>query len=218
MVTSHNKYLIARLDGKNFSKLDIQKPFDDVFRIAMIESSKQLMIFADADVTYTQSDEVSLIWFPRKTEHIFGGKHFKIQSLLAAYLSTVFLEYNIGYRCIFDCRLLEEYSEQECMQYLSRRRGNAITNSVSMLASAYFSHHDLMNKNTESKLQMLATKNIHWEELHGHYKYGTIFTRTKELIKYSSSEIDKLPIKHNARTNPDLLIERSVMRQKEFTP
>ena len=42
--------------------------------------------------------------------------------------------------------------------------------------------------------------------------------RIPKAIKFSTAEIDKLPAKHLARTNPDLLFERQVIETVEYPP
>ena len=80
-------YLVARLDGRSFSRLtktslDFDAPFDDRFKDLMIETVKHLM-GCGFKVTYgyTQSDEMSLLFdFEDQT---FRRKVRKMLSILA---------------------------------------------------------------------------------------------------------------------------------------
>jgi tRNA(His) 5'-end guanylyltransferase len=107
-IVAKEDYLIARIDGHKFSKFTkkLNKPFDEVFSKAMIETTKDLLEHFQCVSAYTQSDEITLI-FPetslaniktfelpsRKnkiTDHPFGGRTQKLSSLLAAYASVRF--------------------------------------------------------------------------------------------------------------------------------
>jgi len=56
----------ARLDGRSFHKFmsGFEKPFDKKFRNIMDGVTRFLMEEFGAVVGYTQSDEISLAWYP----------------------------------------------------------------------------------------------------------------------------------------------------------
>lgn len=60
--------IIIRLDGNHFSAFtkSLTKPFDKNFSIIMEEVSKYALLEVGADLVYTQSDEITLVYFPRK--------------------------------------------------------------------------------------------------------------------------------------------------------
>ena len=86
--------LFVRLDGKNFSKWtkDLARPFDGRFSDIMVELTMSLSQEFNVDISYTQSDEISLCWKARQhpSEHPYGGKSNKLVSLTAAYASVKF--------------------------------------------------------------------------------------------------------------------------------
>lgn len=211
MIYDNTKYLIARLDGNNFSKLKLRKPFDHQFRLTMVFCAFHLTKFAQANLAYSQSDEISLIWFPRVKEHIYGGKDFKIHSLLASFTSVMFNQYlSLNTDAIFDCRTFTVETEQDYINYLRERQANAITNSVSMLARNHFPHKELMNKSMQEQLDMLLSINVKWEEYHFHYRYGSTLEYNDQDREFSDY-IESLPEKHNARTNPELTVQRKAL-------
>ena len=59
---------------------------------------------------------------------------------------------------------------------------------------------------------MLLDKGIDWNKYNSCFKYGT-FAR-KELIQYkfTPEEIELLPPMHNARKNPNMLVNRNVIQ------
>ena len=66
--------VIARLDGKNFSRWTkgLARPFDDRLSQLFINSTERLIEETNACIGYTQSDEVSLIFYSK------GRFYFKI--------------------------------------------------------------------------------------------------------------------------------------------
>jgi tRNA(His) 5'-end guanylyltransferase len=56
--------LCVRLDGKGFSKFTkgFKKPFDDRLTQSMVQTAEALVNETDAQVGYTQSDEITLIY------------------------------------------------------------------------------------------------------------------------------------------------------------
>ena len=112
----------------------------------------------------------------------------------------------------FDARVWNVPNRDEAANYFVWRELDATKNSVSMAAHHYFSHKFLQGKNTSTKRELLLSeKGIRWEDYPTHFKRGTYAQRSKQLTKFSESEIEKLPKKHEARFNPDLMVERSIV-------
>ena len=102
-------YMVARLDGRSFTRL-IKKvcrfdaPYDEKFRENMIASVKHLMESGFRILYgYTQSDEISLLFHPE--ENAFGRKVRKYNSVLAGEASAAFT-YEAGIIASFDCRIV----------------------------------------------------------------------------------------------------------------
>ena len=96
---SNNEHLLIRIDGHHFSKFtkSFKKPFDDIFRAAMIETTKDLHDRFNSYSSFTQSDEITLflpILKDKKTginlEHQFNGRTQKLASLASAYATVCF--------------------------------------------------------------------------------------------------------------------------------
>lgn len=110
-----NSYVIAMLDGKNFSKLiknKYQKPFDNTFVRIMNEVAEYLVKnIQGAKLAYTQSDEISILitdFDTPETDAPFGYRICKLQSILAAMAASKFnqlaLLYDVSSR-IYENRL-----------------------------------------------------------------------------------------------------------------
>ena len=101
------QYVVARLDGRGFSKLTreqgFQHPFDPAFRAAMVSTTQHLMKCGPQVLLgYTQSDEISLLFHPECRS--FGRRSSKLLSVLAGEASAV-LSLALGVPSVFDCRL-----------------------------------------------------------------------------------------------------------------
>lgn len=63
---SVDEVLCVRIDGKNFSNYtkNFVKPFDSNLSDVMIQTTKDLIEETHANIGYTQSDEITLIFTP----------------------------------------------------------------------------------------------------------------------------------------------------------
>ena len=126
-------YIVARLDGRSFTRLtkqtlDLEKPFDILFRDAMIYTVVRLMNAGFRVVYgYTQSDEISLLLhFDADT---FSRKVRKLNSLLAAEASVAF-SIRMGIEACFDCRIVPLPNWKLVEDYFLWRQEDAHRNSL----------------------------------------------------------------------------------------
>ena len=69
------------------------------------------------------------------------------------------------FKAMFDCRAFN-LEKEDVVPYFIYRQKDAIRNSISSLANAYFSHKTLEGKNQKEKLQMVKDETgIDWNEL-----------------------------------------------------
>ena len=79
-----NIYMVARLDGRNFTRLtkntyQFKAPFDEKFRDYMLATVEHLMNGFKIIYAYTQSDEISLLL--DLAENTFNRKLRKLNSV-----------------------------------------------------------------------------------------------------------------------------------------
>jgi len=159
--------IIARLDGHGFSKWTkgLKRPYDKRLSDLMIETSKYLIDKYNANVVYTQSDEITLIWYitDHKSQMVFNGKLFKLHSLIASSASVFFnsklsefLPEKVNTLPEFDCRVWNVPTPEEAVNCILWREQDATKNSISMLAQHHFSHKELFKKNTSDMQDMLS--------------------------------------------------------------
>jgi tRNA(His) guanylyltransferase len=221
--------ICARLDGKNFSKFTkgLKRPYDERLSNVMCEVTSYLVKETNAGMGYTQSDEISLFWHndSLESEMLFGGRVQKITSILAAMCSMKFnklLESNIPEKShlepIFDCRVWQVPNLTEVANTFLWRELDASKNSISMLAQSMYSHKQLQHKNRSEMQEMIFQKGDNWNNYPAFFKRGTFIQRAKEIRKFTKSELKSLPPKHDARKNPDLMIERTTVKKIEMPP
>jgi tRNA(His) guanylyltransferase len=220
--------ILARLDGKCFSKFtnDLGRPFDSNFSDIMTSLTNYLVTETVARVGYTQSDEITLLWCADnwKSEVFMGGKSSKMISILAAMASTKFnrllsfyLPSKVNEIPIFDCRVWNVPSRVEAANALIWREKDAVRNSIQSLGQDNFSHNLLHKKSCNEIQDMLwKEKGINWNDLPDNLKRGTYIQAKKISTKFTAEELENLPEKHHARTNPDLVTERRVIGQVEL--
>ena len=126
------QYVVARLDGRGFSKLTreqgFQHPFDPGFRGAMVHTTQHLMKCGPQVLLgYTQSDEISLLLHPNC--RAFGRRTTKLLSVLAGEASAV-LSLSLGVPSVFDCRLSVLPSRLLAAEYFQWRIADSVRNSL----------------------------------------------------------------------------------------
>lgn len=215
---SCKEYAVARLDGRNFSNFtrDCNKPFDFALVQTMQYATEQLCIEWNADAAYTQSDEISLIWYPKEKETSlfpFNGKLRKLNSLLASsltgYFNSIYSKQSMNWYdryttkiANFDCRIFNYRPLDSTLKLepLIIRQVDCVRNSVQQFAQSIFSHNKLQNKSIKEIKEMLREKHDPWEDIHDVYKFGTYFFR--ELKEMEIEDYYKIPVNHRPEKIP----------------
>lgn len=221
--------VMVRLDGKNFHTFTrgLTRPYDSRLSELMVRVTKHLVDETCARIGYTQSDEITLVLFSDSigSQIFFDGCTFKITSILAAMASVQFnrllpeyIPEKQGQFPVFDCRAWNVPSKEEAVNALLWREQDATRNSISMAAQSCYSHKQLHNKNSRDMQEMLFQKGINWNDYPDFFKRGVYIQRRKVARKYTITELDTLPPKHNARVNPDLEVERTETRTLNMPP
>ena len=221
--------VIARLDGKGFSKFTkgLKRPYDERLSNLMIETVKYLVKETNANCGYTQSDEITLMWYTDKPDSsiYFDGRLFKMIGDLSAMASVYFnrrLEEFLPEKADkmprFDARVYNVPTLDESVNSFLWREQDATKNSISMAAQAFYSHKQLMGKNGNDKQEMLFEKGVNWNDYPALFKRGTYVQRKRVITPFTIDEIEKLPAKHNARKDPNYCVERWVIDDINLPP
>jgi len=204
-------YMVARLDGRNFTTLtkeknDFETPFDVRFRDMMVETTKHLMNCGFKVVyAYTESDEISLLFdlnidaFRRKTR--------KFNSILAGEASAKFslLHGSIG---VFDCRICQLPNEKLVVDYFRWRNEDAHRNALNAhcywaLRKNNLSQNEatlfLERKSISQKNELLFTYSINFNDIPNWQKRGIgLFWAKEEKVAYNPKGQREVTASRNA--------------------
>lgn len=219
--------VIIRLDGNNFHNWTrgLKRPFDEKLTELMTETTKFLVQETNAIVGYTQSDEITLILYSddRKSSIYGDGKKQKILSKLTAKCVNFFNEKRKELlpkhdkTAVFDCRIYQTPTLHDACVQLLWRENDATRNSILMLANSLFGHTECLNlKTNELQDKMMLEKGVNWNDLQSKFKRGTYIKRVKTSKPFSADELATLPPMHQAHKNPNLIIERSIIKEIEY--
>ncbi|MBA4192645.1 MAG: hypothetical protein C0467_32150 [Planctomycetaceae bacterium] len=221
---------LARLDGRAFHSFvrGLDRPYDERLSRLMIETARYLVQETIATVGYTQSDEITLAWVPTDFESqvFFDGRIQKMTSVLAALGSAYFnrrlpefLPPEYAERLpLFDARIWNVPNLVEAANTFLWRETDATKNSISMAARAYYNHSELHEKSGSEMQELLFQKGVNWNDYPAFFKRGTYLRRETIRKPFPVAEVEELPPKHAARTNPNLVVERSVITCENLPP
>jgi tRNA(His) 5'-end guanylyltransferase len=201
--------ICVRLDGKAFHTFTkgLERPYDKRLSDLMICTAKHLVEKTHAKIAYTQSDEISLIYsYPKESQPLFGGKVFKLTSVLAGMASSffasqlhLFLPEKVGSTPCFDCRVWQMPSLEEAANAILWRWFDARKNSVSMLAQSEFSSKQLHGKDCTAMKEMLSEKGMDWDTYPEFFKWGSFIQRKAYQETLSPEILAKIPKKHRPK-------------------
>lgn len=204
----HETGLIVRIDGKRFSKWTkrYEAPFDPRITEAFRQTMAGLMESHHADVGYTQSDEITLAWYPQSgaSEHPFGGKVSKLTSILASDCTARFNQhFDLGPPALFDARAFGA-SVEEIGLVLRWRYADAKRNGVSAVARSVFSHKSLLNVRTADRRIMLADKGVNLADYPAANMEGTAVRFETVMEELEPGRLAEIPVQYR----PDGPVER----------
>lgn len=176
-----------RLDGKAFHTYTKQfvYPYDLNFMNTMDSVTLHLLnkVVQGGMLAYTQSDEISIFFTDRigtkENRSLFNaGKIEKILSISASAATGAFMKALPEGEGIpmFDARLFVVEDMDEVQEYLDWRRLDARKNSISMAASALYSHKQLNGVSTRDRAGLL--KGTKFEVLPEGFFQGRLFHKS----------------------------------------
>lgn len=177
-------YLVARLDGRNFTRLtkevcQFEAPFDVQFRDMMVNTVEHLMDCGFRVIYgFTESDEISLLF--HKDEETFGRKVRKYNSVLSGEASAA-LSLQMGLPAVLDCRLIPLPNPQRVQDYFLWRQEDACRNALN--AHCYWALRkegadvqaataQVAGKSISDKNELLFSRGINFDKLPNWQKRG----------------------------------------------
>jgi tRNA(His) 5'-end guanylyltransferase len=202
----------VRIDGHGFSKWTkgFEKPFDSLLTEILSETSRSLMDEFHAVASYSQSDEITLIFLP-DDNLIYSGRVQKITSLMASFASMRFndlvrealilelkkdmlnettnprrqlLKYKIG-KAFFDARVFQVDTDTEAFNAFLWRTKDCERNSKNVFAQSILSHKQCMHKTSNELVDICKGLGHDWDSLPDRYKFGVLW-------KKGSKEVDAI--------------------------
>lgn len=202
-----NLPIMARLDGRAFHSFTagMERPFSRKFSNCMVETAAALVEVFHADLAYTQSDEISLMWRNDDPfrEMPFDGRFQKWTSLLSAEASVAFYQAMLKHipekadgrrgRPTLDCRVWQLPNMVEVYNTFVWREDDATRNSLQMAAQAHYSHHELHGVASPGLHDLLYSKGINWDEYPAFFKRGTYLARRPYQRYLTDEELSRIP-------------------------
>lgn len=180
-------HIVLRIDGRGFHTFTakLERPYCRPLADALDEAALRLCHeMIGCRFAYGQSDEYSFVLSdmePATAPLWFDGNIQKIVSVSASLFTGFF---NKAFDCpqpgAFDCRILVIAQRSEVEKYLLWRQLDASANSLNMLASAHFSHKELLGRSTAEKHELLHSKGINWAKQPADFKRGRAVIRHPE--------------------------------------
>lgn len=175
-------FTIARIDGRNFSRLtrsDLKlKPFDETIRNCMIETVKHLMDNTGFKCVFgfTQSDEISILFDSRYQviNNTFAGKIRKFNSILASEASVKF-SMLMNHHSVFDCRIIQLPTMELVQDYFLWRISDSERNCLNQ-----WCYYLLINNDGLSALRAQKTldkQTIQWKNEYLFNNHGINFDK-----------------------------------------
>lgn len=218
--------IYARIDGRSFSSFTrgMARPYDLKMSKAMIETTRYLVEQTDAKIGYTQSDEISLVWFSSEptSQIFFDGRIMKMTSVLSAIASVKFLtlmqelfpDRVQNALPVFDCRVFQLPNKTEAVNVFVWRERDATKNAISMAARTLYSHNELFGKNGGQMQEMMWQRGVNFNDYPVAFKRGTFIQRRKVLRELGEDELHRIPVDRRP-TGPVL---RSEIREIDMPP
>jgi tRNA(His) guanylyltransferase len=199
--------IMVRLDGRGFSKFTrgMTRPFHEPMSRAMIETARYLVEQTHASFAYTQSDEITLGFWNAdpKQEALFGGRVQKLVGIYAGMATSKFMEQvmlrmpdRIKRYPVLDARVFNLPNLDEMAECVLFRALDCAKNSITMAASAHYSHRELHGKSGAEKHEMLRAKGVNWVDYPEFFKNGTFLRRETATAEVSAERLARIPEKH----------------------
>jgi tRNA(His) 5'-end guanylyltransferase len=194
--------IVVRVDGVSFSKFTkgFARPFDARIAEAMDEACVAVVERLQPVIGYTQSDEMTFIFWDPEFPVSFGGRLQKLSSVCSAIATGAFLksaqrlfpERVAEFTPVFDGRA-NALDMPLAAKNLEWRELDARRNAVSMAAHAVLGANQLHGKSSADMKDMLADEGIDYMAYPERFKRGAFFRRRKIAATRTPEELARIP-------------------------
>jgi len=214
----------VRVDGASFSKFTkgFERPFDARIAAAMDHAAMKVAGDLNCRIAYTQSDEITFLFWHPETELPFGGRLQKLASRIAAKATAAFLMKGLELfpehvaRSVpeFDGRATAFPDLEIAAKAVLWREIDARRNAVSMAARACFSAGKLNGKSSSDMKAMMKEAGYDFPALPERFRRGAFFRRTVVERFLSPEELAVIPEAHR----PEGPVKRQAVAQVPLPP
>ena len=181
--------IMVRLDGKAFHTYTkgLKRPFDERLSHIMRKTTAWLVENTHAKMGYTQSDEITLAFFSEGASNeqpLYDGKIQKLTSVISSMCTAKFnqlAQSDIPEKkekfAYFDARAWNVPDLETVAKVFFWREEDAVKNSITMAASAVYSHKQLHGIGSQEKIKMLSDKKIDYYTYPNFFQRGSYFGR-----------------------------------------
>ncbi len=180
-------HVVLRIDGRSFHQFtkELERPYCRPLANALDQAALALCIeMTGCRFAYGQSDEFSFLLTDLETEKSplwFDGNLQKLVSVAASVFTAAFTRaFPSTNLASFDCRALVIAQPGEVEKYFIWRQLDASANSLNMLASAHYSHEELLGKSEPEKHDLLHAKGLNWAKEPSDFKRGRALRRNSD--------------------------------------
>lgn len=171
-------HVVIRIDGRRFHTFtkNLERPYDRRLADALDRAAMALASeMSGCRLGFGQSDEYSFLLTDFSTEHEkmwFDGNVQKIVSVASSIFTAHFTPAFAP--ATFDARVMVIPRRADVEQYFIWRQLDATANSLNMLASAHYTHDELLGRSTAEKHDLLHAKGINWSHAETSFKRGRV--------------------------------------------
>lgn len=194
--------VVVRVDGIGFSKFTrpFKRPFDERIAAAMDAATVALVDRFHPVLAYTQSDEITLVFYNPDFEIPYDGRYQKLASSCASVASTSFLRKGLelfperleNVTPVFDGRA-NGMSRERAARNVQWREDDARRNAVSMAAHAVLGGHALHGKTSADLKDMMREAGVEASDYPERFLRGAFFRRERVYSSRTPKELERIP-------------------------
>ncbi|MEQ1565134.1 MAG: tRNA(His) guanylyltransferase Thg1 family protein [Myxococcota bacterium] len=220
--------LLCRLDGRAFHTFTrgLARPWDERFATCMTETARALVRELEPRVAYTQSDEITLLWWVSSEgpqSFPFDGRLQKLTSVAAGLASAAFaravsteLPEKAHLLPCFDARVWQVPTREDALDVFRWREDDASENSLHMAARARHPQSVLHGKGLAELHDLLHADGVNWNDYPTRFKRGVYLRRQRRIRELTDAERARIP--EGRRPPEGALVERTELAVLELPP
>lgn len=200
--------VVVRVDGVAFSTFtgSFDRPFDALIAEAMDEATIAVVERLHPRIGYTQSDEMTFIFWDPDFEVPYAGRLQKLSSVCASIATGAFMRAALRLfpekvrdaAPVFDGRA-NALPMPVAAKNLEWREIDARINAVSMAARQVLGPNVLAGKSSADMKEMMSEAGVEFRDYPERFLRGAYFRRMKVHVERTPEELARIPAQYRAR-------------------